>query len=349
MKSNRSLLASTLHMRRTQQLLCWLALIGATLLYLPSKVVFAGPIAPTLDQSGNVTWGPPPLIDPTVNTIEDMIPGQGTPKPPAIRNGSKPDSVSGTIEFYWSDGDVPDPNHPGKRIPHKHPGYDAYTETNNGNDYKKRFFMPPLDDTIKDWHQTITIKWSDDTTSTSKVEGGTIQHNRVKEESRNKEESRVVNTNNHWGFFSLDQLPKIGYKIPDLAPTGDDLTIYTAVDLLQYETHNPLGFLGGDYQIGQTIDQLGIKVVNGQISGLEGIYFSTTPFLFDPNSATGYVPDGGSSGWLNSADFESANGTIYINGIHNATSPEPSSVALLGIGTIFLLRHINRRRKQAPA
>jgi hypothetical protein len=101
MKSNRNLVTSPLLMRR---ILGWLVLIGATSFYLQSQVIFAGPISPTKDEFGNVTW-PGPLIDPTVKTIEDSIPGEDQHKLLHF-----PNVLSGTIEFYWSDGDKIDRN-----------------------------------------------------------------------------------------------------------------------------------------------------------------------------------------------------------------------------------------------
>ncbi len=73
---------------------------------------------------------------------------------------------------------------------------------------------------------------------------------------------------------------------PTSRPAGTDNnlydTIYTAVNEGLYMQSNPYGFLGGQYTIGASLRSLGINIVNGQIPGVLGIYFATTPFTFDP-------------------------------------------------------------------
>jgi hypothetical protein len=109
-----------------------------------------------------------------------------------------------------------------------------------------------------------------------------------------------------WQFYSLSSLPAVPARIPDLAPVGtpDDVTVYTAVNLKLYMIENPNGFLGGSWAPGQTLEELGLTIVDGQIPGVEGITWSTTPFQFDPDPAgPGFVPSGGDASLLNSESF----------------------------------------------
>jgi hypothetical protein len=72
--------------------------------------------------------------------------------------------------------------------------------------------------------------------------------------------------------------------------TNPEETIYTAVNLDLYMTTNPEGFLDGEWEPGDNLQSLGVSIVNGEVSGLEGILWATSEFTFDPLSATGWVP-----------------------------------------------------------
>jgi hypothetical protein len=111
-------------------------------------------------------------------------------------------------------------------------------------------------------------------------------------------------------------------------------TIYTAVNLGLYATNNPDGFLGGDWSPGQTLSQLGVQIVNGQIPGVEGIYWATTPFVFnsDPNTP-GFTPEGGDSNLLNSASYGD---DIVILQQHLTPVPVPSSLVLIASSIVPL-------------
>ena len=101
---------------------------------------------------------------------------------------------------------------------------------------------------------------------------------------------------------------------------------------------------------GETLDELGIDIVNGQIPGLQGIYFATSQFFLDPNSANGWVPFDGAAALLNSAAFEATNGPIGIIAEHDENVPEPcSSLSLLIVSmsifcTLRLIRSELRMR-----
>ena len=130
-------------------------------------------------------------------------------------------------------------------------------------------------------------------------------------------------------FLEWGGLADSTWRIPRLAPAAEDSTrkIWAAVDLALYVPNNPLGFAGGAWTEGQTLGDLGIAIVGGQVPGVEGIWWSTTPFTFDSLSTTGYVPLGGPGAYLESAVWEAANGAIGI-----AARYENSGVDQSGIG-----------------
>jgi len=100
--------------------------------------------------------------------------------------------------------------------------------------------------------------------------------------------------------------------------TGD--VLYGLVNVVPYIEALPSVALGDSYM-----------VVNGQVAGLPGMLFSTTPFSFDPTT--------GFSGTL-------YNGPALTEGIHGATAiPEPTSLALISIGVIGLWVRTLRRRE----
>jgi hypothetical protein len=120
----------------------------------------------------------------------------------------------------------------------------------------------------------------------------------------------------------LSELPDVAWSIPDLAPTTGDpeFTIYTAVNLDLYLTSNPEGFAGGNWDLGETLNDVGVIIAAGQVSGsvVEGIYWSTSPFTFDPDSDTGWVPEDGTTGWLDSEVFRLEFGDIEILAAHES-------------------------------
>ena len=209
------------------------------------------------------------------------------------------------INFVWTANGVP---------------YTGVYAAFNKGPGKYTFRLPPDGNAINitDWTQTIT--------STGGVfgeRGSVVESGNVKQDA--------------WSFFPLADLTIPGsWEIPDLLPADAPLTIYAAVDLPLYYASNPRGFLNGNYSAGQTLDELGIKIVDGTISGIQGIYFATTGFILDPNSATGWVPIGGDGALLNSDTFEQQNGPIMIGAIHRGV-PEPASFALFfaGIGILI--------------
>ena len=69
-------------------------------------------------------------------------------------------------------------------------------------------------------------------------------------------------------------------------------------------TENPEGFLDGTWEVGQTLSELGVEIVNGEVAGVQGIYWATTDFEFDPDPAgRGFTPVGGDANLLNSAAY----------------------------------------------
>ncbi|MCC8998737.1 MAG: hypothetical protein LM522_04450 [Candidatus Contendobacter sp.] len=272
--------------------------------------VKAAPIAPCsgepIDPSasvvtGVVDWGSGPSV------IAGNIP------PGTLRDDIPPDSE---LSFRWTDGTL---NRNGQT--NGHCGFSPYNSPRNITTQPiPQYFIQPVprpgDPPITDWRQTVTkFKTVNgrEVRITSDVVSGNIQHD------------------SPWSFHPLSELPNISWKIPDLAPFQgtSDLTIYTAVNLDVYLNDNPNGFLGGNWSNGQTLDDLGIHIINGQILGVNGIYWATTEFTFDPDSATGWVPIGGSSNFLNSDDWEGTFGDIGILASHASSIPEPSTLSLV--------------------
>lgn len=207
----------------------------------------------------------------------------------------------------------------------KHPGYQEFNTPieNKGPDKLEILFIKPKDPDITDWTQTIQAERG----GKSVVHGGNIKQG------------------SPWSFRPLSELVGTNFLIPDLAPIQTDLTIYTAVNLDLYMASNPLGFLGGNWQLGQTLDELGLHIVDGTLPGLEGIYWSTSPFTFDPDSATGYVPAGGSAAWLNSDAFQDTHGDIGIIAAHASSIPEPSEWLLLCVGLSAMSVAVRRKAR----
>lgn len=197
--------------------------------------------------------------------------------------------AGGELEFYWTRDGQP------------HPDYRKYKEVNDSDENKRRRFKRPDDDSITDWKQIVTTADGKSSVTTGNVRrGGDVQ------------------LGDPWLFFPLSELAGNAYRIPDLAPTfGDpELTIYTAVNLELYLQSNPEGFSNGEWEIGQTLDELGVVIVNGQVPGVEGIYWAVSDFIFDPLSATGWVPAAGPAGWLDSLSFQMNFGNIAVMAAH---------------------------------
>jgi len=138
-------------------------------------------------------------------------------------------------------------------------------------------FYPP--DGATDWKQTITSK-----------HGNTIVT------------AGNIDTGSPWHFNEFTELPDVEWRIPDIAPSSvvdSTATLYTFVNLEEYYNANPFGFLDGDWEVGQTLSQLGIDIIDGQIPGIEGIYWASTDFIFDAGSEWGFIPEGGSEALFN--------------------------------------------------
>lgn len=264
---------------------------------------------------GVVTWGNPPRPQPPGTTPrvvrEDVVPPKGR------------------IEFGWTRG-ITDR---GAILPND--CYDIFKFDNTSDKpLKVQMVLPilrPDDPPITDWFQTIEGKNTRGVITSSTVHAGNIQRR------------------SRWQFHPLDELPNISWRIPDLAAfqATSPLKIYTAVNLDIYLKDNSNGFLDGNWSIGKTLDDLGLSIINGQITGLNGIYWSLTDFFVDVNSDTGWTPIGGSSNFLNSNDFQSTFGAIGILGSHSADVPEPTTLALVAVCFcgIFIQRFSRRAHR----
>lgn len=232
--------------------------------------------------------------------------GQNPPDDPnPIHDIAPPQSggEDGKITFWWTNGFF------------QHPDYAIFSlENTTDNPISLKFYMPQEDPTITDWVQVIT----DPENGTTVVASGNIQQNTP------------------WEFHPLADLPLTDYRIPDLAPTtgGMDDTIFCAVNLGIYFLNNPDGFLNGNWTVGQTLNDLGISIVDGIVDGSEGIYWATTNFTFDPDSERGFLPAGGESAWLSSDDYQEINGDIEILAIHQGNYGLPVGACAIDIGCI---------------
>ena len=310
----------------------FLTSVALAILSIGATTDFNSLLAQTQPKSSgdDVWWGlpaSPTILNPipkTPNPIGDVVP----------RGGS--------LRFEWTMGSF-DPNNPSKIKPH--PMYAPFETSNIGGKPRKVMFHRPRlrdfgrpteeDPTVTDWKQTIFLD-GNFRGNNSVVYGGNI-----------------VRTN-PWEFQPLRDLPSVSWRIPDitvLEQGAEAITVYTAVNLALYFLENPNGFLNGNWSMDQTLNELGINIVNGQIPGVQGLYFSTTDFIFDPNSDTGYVPMNGEAGWLNSEDFQRINGDLVIAAEHSSVPvPEPSStLGFFALGTLGAVSTLKRKLKSSQS
>lgn len=118
--------------------------------------------------------------------------------------------------------------------------------------------------------------------------------------------------------ISLSRGDNVPVTIPDLYAANADRTLtsggvlYSLVDLNIFLANPPVTSLGDTFQ-----------VVNGQVAGLPGMFFSTTPFTFDSN--TGF-----------SDPAYTGNAIEETNHVLTST-PEPSAWLLLASGMAGLV------------
>ena len=258
---------------------------------------------------GEVTWG---------NPKEPQPPGTS---PRLVREDLVP--PGGRLTFRWTAGITSQ----GAILPND--CYDIFQLDNDLIDpVTVKMILPvlrPHDLPITDWIQTIQGVTTKGIVAASVVHAGNIQRN------------------SPWSFHPLTDLPDFAWRVPDLAAfdAAVPMPLYTAVNLGIYLRDNPNGFLDGHWSIGATLADLGISIIDGQIAGLHGIYWSTTDFIVDVNSETGWMPMGGSSNFLNSDDWQSKFGAIGILGSHSGGVSEPSNWGVLAVcacGIVFLRR-----------
>jgi hypothetical protein len=269
-------------------------LLAVASLALAASATFAQ-INPVTAPNGDVTWGPGPHGDPVSEWVPSAPASGGT----------------GYLKFFWTRGATPGGQ------PIQHEGFAAVEEFNgSGDDRHRNMKRPPTaagQPAITDWSQEVGSVSNAGEHKTSKVTAGNI-------------------AGRSWSFQPLADLDGIFGRIPDLGPSlgntePGDLIIYAAVNLGLYLSANPQGFLNGAWGDHQTLQQLNLQIVNGQIPGVQGMYFSETPFIFDPNSATGYVPMGGT--WFNSGSWQAQHGDIQILGTHAIPAPGAGGTVLL--------------------
>jgi len=187
--------------------------------------------------TGNVTWGSTSTGDPVDDTLPARLPNG---------NGAK-------LTFTWTSGLAP------------HPDYQPYIEDNATSTPRDRHFKRPVPaagrPAINDWLQEVGYtNGAGGPSKNSSVHAGVIEPGP-----------------RSWVFGPLDHADGVFGRIPDFGPSTannepGDLTIYAAVDLLLYLQNNPVGFSGGNWATGQTLNSTGMQIVNGRIAGLQGMY-----------------------------------------------------------------------------
>lgn len=234
------------------------------------------------------------------------------------------------ILFHWSIkdpkyGDIPYETPSTVSILHLDPPRDEVVKFglsfSGGNERAIYHFWQPKGAT--DWHQRI-ITTEKDGTWTSEVFGAHLVKGVWTPDGLS---SAQLADSSPWDFYDLSRLPNIDWKIPDLGPALPG-TLYAAVNLDLYMRNNPLGFNSGNWRVGQRLRDIGASIVNGQSPGLDGIYWATTPFVFDSNPAGyGFVPTGGIGTLYNST------GSEVVMASH---TPEPSGYLMLIAGLAIL-------------
>ena len=195
----------------------------------------------------------------------------------------------GRISWQWTTNRAP------------HPDYEKFEDTNDydknkGTGVSTKWYniYIPNDDTITD-------------VAATKIYTGSIDPNVIVKVSV---ATRDPNTGKMGPLRRISLLQQA--EMPVLSCDDPNVTIHNAVELTGYLAHNPHGFAAGDWAPNQYMSELGVVIEDGKVDGLEGIYWATTPFDYDPCSTTGWVPQGGESGWLDSAAFEAEHGPIFI-------------------------------------
>jgi hypothetical protein len=187
-----------------------------------------------------------------------------------------------SILFYWT------------REGQRHPSYKQYAWKNTVVQPRELTFRKPNDPTITDYSYKRDPKDPNDPNEPIPIKLANLQKD----------------SGGAWIFEDLDDLPHTSYRVPVLASSDLNHFIYAAANLSFYLTYNPNFISGIDWQPDDTLDEHGIVIANGQVSGVEGIYWATAPFVFDPNSETGWVPEG--LNWLDSVVFQGLYGPIII-------------------------------------
>jgi len=125
--------------------------------------------------------------------------------------------------------------------------------------------------------------------------------------------------------YNITGVPSdVDWSVPDLLPaTANNFdTIYTAVDLGLYCLNNPTGFANGEWENGQTLNDLQIAIVDGQPADCDGIYWAVSEFDVSGSRGDNPVPVGGEKDLLNTSEYP---GDLLIAAAHaNRTLEWPS-------------------------
>lgn len=228
--------------------------------------------------------------------VPGLKPSFGDP-PDIFWNDTRPDDVSDlrdetpirltfppgrTVRFEWTRGEFDESTGDAKQ----HPDYGVFDHAFVADDAEVCFHRPD-DETVTDWKVVVT-----DFLGRAEIRGGNIRRD------------------SPWRFSPLGNA-RIRFNIPILAPRRKEYgaSIYTAIDVNRASV---------SVKSQKSAVEMPLRVHGGRIEGLPGVYFATSPFTFDPESETGWVPIAGESAWLDSAEFAKFYGPIDVIGMMNA-------------------------------
>ncbi len=187
-----------------------------------------------------------------------------------------------TIVFYWTADGL------------KHPLYKTFKKKNESGKNMNVKLKIPKDPSITDWVCKITGKRR----RTGKINVASFIINGGDE--------GIVS----FGSFGLVNIKP--HRIAGLATESNDVNLYCAVNLETYMNENPTGFIGTEpLEPNATLADFGVEIINGRVADINGILWSTEPFIFDANVLDGWSVED-SNHLLDSNDFQAQFGTIYV-------------------------------------
>lgn len=232
---------------------------------------------PAPDAKPSLTDGPKTNIYwSSVHQAVGTLPQDSTPITQTVPAGNK-------FRFTWTKGSFNEETGEGEA----HPDYAPWEDVVPMEE-KKVCFHRPEDETVTDWRLEITSFGGK-----TRVVGGNLERQ------------------SPWRFLPLRSLPAAKWHVPVLTGGTNAPSIYTAINVAAHLAGMTSAPTGVSLKPGDTLSQSGLVIKGGLAESVPGIFFATSPFTFDPNSETGWVPTEPGT-WLNSEAFESLFGPIRI-------------------------------------